>query len=244
VTVEQQGTAYEQVPEGAAGRAPRRRRRLSISLVLLVLGLLLSVAGVVPLATGFHLYSVSGVGMAPGIAAGDAVVTQKADGRTLQPGELVLVDTTGWGLNGSAFRRVVAVGGDRVACCTDGHVTVDGRPVDEPYATSANGGMPDYVVTVPAGRVFLLGDNREAALDSRMFPTRDHGTLPVSAVKARVVWKSHGGPVSGAAGPLDLYVGLTAFGLLLLGVGSVALVVSAVIALGRRRRRQPMPYAP
>ena len=244
MTVEQQDAAYGQAREGAGTTAPKRRRGLSISLVLLVLGLLLGVAGIVPLATGFHHYAVGGAGMAPGIAAGDAVVTQDSDGKALQRGELVSVDTSGWGLAGPALRRVIAVGGDRVACCAAGHVTVDGRPLDEPYATSANGDMPDYAVTVPAGRVFLLGDNREAALDSRMYPARDHGTLPVSAVRGRVVWKSRGGPVAGAAGPLSLYVGLTAFGLLLLGVGVIALVVRAFTALGRRRRRQPMPYAP
>jgi signal peptidase I len=216
----------------------KRRRPLRTALVVLVLGVLLAGSAAVPLLTGYHAYNASSGSMAPGIRPGDRVVTHT--GGTPERGDLVLVDATAWGTGPLAFRRVIGVGGDRVACCTAGRVTVDGKPLAEPYTAatgSANAGQPDYAVTVPAGRLFLLGDNRADAVDSRTNLTRDQGTLPVSAVKGRVVWEAQGGAVAGADGSLAVYVGLVGFGLLLAGLALIALLVSAVVSASRRRSR-------
>lgn len=206
-----------------------------MALVVLVLGALLAGSAAVPLLTGYHAYNASSGSMAPGIRPGDRVVTHT--GGTPGRGDLVLVDATAWGTGPLTFRRVIGVGGDRVACCTAGRVTVDGKPLDEPYTASANAGLPDYAVTVPAGRLFLLGDNRADAVDSRTNLTRDQGTLPVSAVRGRVVWEAQGGAVAGADGSLAVYVGLVGFGLLLAGLALIALLVSAVVSAARRRSR-------
>jgi signal peptidase I len=48
-------------------------------------------------------------------------------------------------------------------------------------ATSAYNNMSE--VTVPAGQVFMLGDNRDNSLDSR---ARTHGTIAVTNLRGRV----------------------------------------------------------
>ena len=77
------------------------------------------------------------------------------------------------------YRRVIAVPGDTIACCdVDGHVTVNGKPLNETYVhndspTSASSNAPACgarqfaPVVVSAGSVFVMGDNRVASLDSR-----------------------------------------------------------------------------
>ena len=67
-------------------------------------------------------------------------------------------------------KRVIATGGQTVQCCDDqGRITVDGEPLDEPYIfentppeTRAFG-----PVTVPEGRLWVMGDHRSASADSR-----------------------------------------------------------------------------
>jgi signal peptidase I len=102
------------------------------------------------------------------------------------------------------IKRVIGLPGDRVACCSNGHVTVQpkGSPtaveLHEPYlfeddqeAFCAAGsdaqckpGSPG--VLVPSGRLWVMGDHRGASSDSRL-----NGTIPIDRVIGRafvVVW--------------------------------------------------------
>ncbi|MGW0731187.1 signal peptidase I [Streptomyces sp. NPDC002851] len=88
-------------------------------------------------------------------------------------------------------KRVIGIGGDRVACCDAGRVTVHGKPLDEPYLLDGGTGQgsstyDDYDVRVPEGRLFLLGDNRANSRDSRSFLNEQSGTFAASGVRGRV----------------------------------------------------------
>jgi signal peptidase I len=108
------------------------------------------------------------------------------------------------------IKRVIGIPGDRVACCTNGHVTVQppgGQPIelDEPYlfendqqvfcdagsgADKCPPGAPG--VLVPKGRLWVMGDHRGASADSRTHITdSNHGTVPTDKVIGRafvIVW--------------------------------------------------------
>jgi signal peptidase I len=99
------------------------------------------------------------------------------------------------------IKRVIGVPGDHVACCNaQGLVTVNGVPLHEQsylFPGARPGDVPagysgHFSITVPPGRLWVMGDNRAVSDDSRLRqgdPGR--GTIPESAVIGRaflIVW--------------------------------------------------------
>ncbi|MET8866671.1 signal peptidase I [Nonomuraea sp. NPDC004580] len=68
------------------------------------------------------------------------------------------------------IKRVIGVGGDKVVCCDkQRRITVNGTPLDEEsylYPDDYPSG-DKFDVTVPAGKLWLMGDHRSASFDSR-----------------------------------------------------------------------------
>ncbi|HLJ98931.1 MAG TPA: signal peptidase I [Streptosporangiaceae bacterium] len=97
--------------------------------------------------------------------------------------------------SGSTYyiKRVIGVPGDRVACCTNGEVTVNGVPLAEgSYLYPGSTETPFGPVTVPAGRLWVMGDNRDDSLDSRGHMAQHapfDGTIPESQVVGRAFFK-------------------------------------------------------
>lgn len=88
------------------------------------------------------------------------------------------------------IKRVVAVGGDRVRCCgSDGRITVNGHPVDEPYLYPGNAPSKiEFDVTVPEGRYFVMGDHRGNSADSRYhLDSPGRGTVPEELIVGRAM---------------------------------------------------------
>ncbi len=93
------------------------------------------------------------------------------------------------------IKRVIGLPGDHVACCNaQGLVTVNGVPLHE-SSYLYPGAAPSLIrfsVTVPAGRLWVMGDNRQISDDSRMRQfDPGHGTIPENMVIGRafvIVW--------------------------------------------------------
>ncbi|MEV7287513.1 signal peptidase I [Streptomyces sp. NPDC093252] len=76
------------------------------------------------------------------------------------------------------IKRVVGVGGDRVRCCdAQGRVTVNGVPLAEgDYLYPGNApSETQFDITVPEGRLWVMGDHRSNSADSRAHQDTDHG---------------------------------------------------------------------
>ncbi len=77
---------------------------------------------------------------------------------------------------GHLVKRVIGIPGDNVECCdVSGRILVNGKPLDESSYVETNGAPCNGPMTgncawvagpVPAGTVFVLGDNRSASADS------------------------------------------------------------------------------
>jgi signal peptidase I len=87
-------------------------------------------------------------------------------------------------------KRVVGVAGDHIVCCTkSGNLTVNDVEVTEPYIFAGN--KPSemkFDVTVPEGKLWVMGDHRGASADSRYHQDDiNKGFVPLSRVTGRVV---------------------------------------------------------
>lgn len=94
------------------------------------------------------------------------------------------------------IKRVIGLPGDTVSCCeAEGRLVVNGVAIDEPYVSP--GDEPSamrFDITVPDGRVWVMGDHRSDSEDSRFHdPSQsgDEGAVPIDRVTGRavgVVW--------------------------------------------------------
>lgn len=86
-------------------------------------------------------------------------------------------------------KRVIGVAGDTVICCNDkGFLTINGKKAVEPYIFAGN--QPSelkFNITVPKGKVWVMGDHRGASADSRYHQEDvNNGMVPLSKVTGRV----------------------------------------------------------
>lgn len=172
--------------QARAGRRRRRTRAVAAGGALLILG------GVAAAAVPGHGAFVTVVqpsgSMQPTIAIGERVVLD----RRLAPQRLEVVrahvEGGGDGPAYDTFGRVVGLPGETVSCPADASggcsgVEIDGVRLEEPYLSGPT--APFAAVRVPADGLFLLGDARDLANDSRSI-----GPLPltrVTGVAVRVI---------------------------------------------------------
>ncbi|MCF3131639.1 signal peptidase I [Streptomyces olivochromogenes] len=228
-----------------------------LSGLAVALGLVLFLGGFGWAAVVYRPYTVPTSSMAPTIDIGDRVLAQRVDGGEVRRGDVVVFRDKSWVTNANVVKRVVAVGGDTVSCCTEGKLTVNGKQIEEPYLPK--GSLAEIknfpTVKVPQGRLFLLGDERQGSLDSTAHLTdAASGTVARGAVSARVdavVWPMNGmlkrptgfealGSLS-QPGPLRIIVLMVVGGaVLVLGGGAYGPIAKRMGRSRARSRTEPV----
>ncbi|WP_196594298.1 signal peptidase I [Pectinatus sottacetonis] len=130
-----------------------------------------------------ELYLVDGPSMEPTLENHERLVVNKFVYRFREPkkGE-VLIFQYPKDPSRDFIKRVIALPGDTIEI-KNGHVFVNGKLQNEPYILSQTKG--DYpLTTIPAGHIFVMGDNRNNSEDSR-FP--DVGFVPFNLIRGKAV---------------------------------------------------------
>ena len=211
-----------QAEDSAQADGAKKRRKSSFwrDLVIIVIAAIVLMALLKTFV--FQVFSIPSQSMENTLLPGDRIVVSKVvyDFRSIARGDVVVfagagswdppvqpssnwlvrawddVDLFGFSVPGTDYvKRVIGLPGDHVVCCNaKGQVTVNGVALSESaylYPGAAPSTQP-FNITVPAGRLWVMGDNRGDSADSR-----DHrndpggGTIPESAVVGRaflIIW--------------------------------------------------------
>lgn len=161
----------------------------------------------------FSITKISGQSMEPTIFDGDKVFNYKLGYNFTEPksGEIVIIckceNKKGLILNTIAkgkdiidniygkitnnfpekyiIKRVIATPGDTIDI-KEGYITVNGEKLEESYIKGRTFESSEfsYPLTIPENKLFVLGDNRENSLDSRIL-----GLIDYERIKGKVVFR-------------------------------------------------------
>lgn len=190
---------------------PNRTGKRSTTRVLVEWGILILVAIVIALVIKtflFQAFYIPSESMVPTLEVGDRVLVNKLsyDLHDLNRGDIVVFaaePNEEWHRAGidDLVKRVIALPGETISQCEGDRICIDGRlleedylPKDVPSAAKWTESFPSVggklvcdassapgTCKVPAGQVFVMGDNRGNSSDSR-----DHGPIKESSIVGRV----------------------------------------------------------
>ncbi|KNH15798.1 signal peptidase I [Arthrobacter sp. ZBG10] len=198
----------------------RQPRKKGWRFAFLALALAVVASGLVR-SLWLDVYYIPSESMEPLLQGGDRILVSRTGFRDepIQRGDIVVFDGRGtfaplnsgkgplgdaasavtqWlGLTGSDttyVKRVIGVPGDHVVCCdAAGQVTVNGKPLAEPYIFSGDApSTQKFNSVVPEGRLWLMGDHRSLSADSRsLLGAPGGGMVPVDRIIGRpvqIIW--------------------------------------------------------
>ncbi|MDO5634972.1 MAG: signal peptidase I [Micrococcus sp.] len=218
-------------PTAREAASPVRRWAVRLGLVVAVSVL----AAAVLRAVIGELYLIPSGSMEPTLLPGDRISVDRnaAGGDGVEVGDVVVFDARGslapyrsqtalergveetlvwWGAAARQdvyVKRVLALGGDTLRCCTqNGALERNGQPVAEPYlgrevSAEDSASSVAFEFEVPAGHMVVLGDHREDSRDSRSLLGAPGGGLirldTVIGTAEDIVW-----PISRRGGVPDV----------------------------------------
>jgi signal peptidase I len=179
--------------EPSKTKKPRSLRRTVIEWVVLLGGAL--VIALLIKTFLFQAFYIPSESMTPTLEKNDRVLVNKLSYKLhdVNRGDIVVFEApNGEGGAQDLVKRVIGLPGEMVSSCDSGKVCVDGHPLEESYladGTQTTGPInavagcanvqrdPRAGCEVPAGTVFVMGDNRGASKDSRSFGPVDEDAI-------------------------------------------------------------------
>lgn len=198
----------------------RQPRKQGWRFVLLALALAVAISGLVR-SLWIDVYFIPSESMEPLLGTGDRILVSRTafNAEPVRRGDVVVFDGRGtysplnsgkgplieaasavghWlGLVGSEttyVKRIIGMPGDHVVCCdAQGKLSVNGQILEEEYLYPGDApSQQRFNVTVPAGRLWLMGDHRSRSADSRnLLGAPGGGMVPMERVIGRpvqIIW--------------------------------------------------------
>src|SRR5262249_19890721 len=152
-------------------------------------GVLIAVAIVVALVIKtflFQAFYIPSESMVPTLKVGDRVLVNKLsyDLHDVHRGDVIVFKAPPEAQTGDIkdlVKRVIGLPGETISANADGHVEINGKQIEEPYLPRGTLTTNLPPTPIPAGRLFVMGDNRAASKDARVF-----GPIAESAIIGRV----------------------------------------------------------
>lgn len=161
-----------------------QRRKYSLATAAVVRAAIgLVIAAIILLNLFTHVLQIvryNGAGMEPALKNGQVLFLRKT--QKVEAGDIIAFYYN----NQVLVRRVIAVGGEQIRIENSGAVYVNDQELQEPYLTEKSIGQcsisfPCYIQN---NCVFVMGDNRAVAMDSRL---EEIGPVPLSRVIGTVI---------------------------------------------------------
>ena len=150
---------------------------LVLNLIAVTLAILIALSVML-----FPVLRIYGNSMSTTLSSGDIVLSVK--GSSFSRGDIVAFYYN----SNILVKRVIATEGESVDIDFDGNVRVGQELIDEPYVNEKTYGEPDvkFPYEVPEDRLFVLGDNRKASVDSRQ---KSIGCVSSEQIAGKVVFR-------------------------------------------------------
>ena len=126
-----------------------------------------------------------GSSMEPTMGDGEIVLTSRFSAMTgnYETGDIVLFQYYDENGSQTVVKRIIAAEGDHIRILEEG-VEVNGVLLQEDYAVGVTHGLAD--LTIPAGTVYVMGDNRQTSFDSR-----NMGVIEEKDLKGKVSFRAY-----------------------------------------------------
>ena len=151
--------------------------------ILDIIPIIISILLVIGINFCFQLVLVNGDSMNPTYQNNDFLISSKIAYKNHSPqkGDIVIVDGKSKDLDIDIIKRVVATAGD-TAEIKKGQLIINDKKVKEDYIDETmNKDM--HKMTVKKNTVFIMGDNRNHSIDSRVF-----GSIPIQDIMGKVIF--------------------------------------------------------
>jgi len=121
-----------------------------------------------------------GDSMAPELQSGQTLVIART--QKVEEGDVIAFYYN----NKVVVRRVICSGGKHISIAGDGVVSINGETIAEAYVSKPTLGQCDiaFPFSVPIGHVFVMGDDREISMDSRLEAI---GTIAADRIIGKVI---------------------------------------------------------
>jgi signal peptidase I len=167
----------------------RKRRQKSPAAIALEWALIIIAAvGIAALVRAFLFqpFYIPSESMVPTLQVGDKVLVNQMSYRLhgIRRGDIVVFNAPESERTPEVqdfVKRVIALPGETIQGKAGDGVYINGRKLEEPYLPEGTIQKDFGPVTVPAGQIFVMGDNRPESKDSTVF-----GPIPESSVVGRV----------------------------------------------------------